>query len=133
MACKKESAILKALGLGISTCIAIGTCGAMMIAWLMLSNKIGERGCDVVICVTLVTATFFGSMITTRSSRIRLLFLATTAGFTVILMITGLLIFEGGISGAWKQMTAIVCGGTMTLAIPSKKVRRMRSRKPMSC
>ena len=133
MSGKKENMIATALVKGIGTCILITVCGAMIIASYMITGKIGERGTDAIIYAILALASFCGSVITKRCGGIRLLAIATAAGLVTVLMICGLLVFEGSLGRIWMHLAAVASGGALALVIPAKKAGRKKRRKPLSC
>lgn len=117
------------LGAGIAVLFSLGTIAVM--AWLLLSEKIGEGSIEFLITLLLLLSSFLGNLVSGKRSAMGVLpsCAITTAAILCIMLIGGF-IADGAFRNVWLRLGAVAAGGLLScgccLKITGKRTRRKK-------
>ena len=121
------------LGLGVSILIAVITGG--IISNAVLSGRVGEPVLPWVIAIALFCASLFGACIAgiSESRESAALQVGVSCGFLIMLLLCGMLLFDGEIVSPWTQIGAISVGGIVSLLLNNKRKVKVTKKKHKNC
>jgi len=115
-----------AVGLGCMISVAIGIAGIMLTAKLMLEERVEQTQTDIFIYGILLISAFVGSLVAKLFSNTTQLPIpiGVSAIYACILLISGMLVFDGGFVRPWNGLVMLGCGCGISCMISKKKRAR---------
>lgn len=128
---KKDTMNLKPVATGLLTAVMVGTAAIILLTGLILNQRIGEELADKTIFAALLLSSFLGATVArlTGASEILYIPVGTCAIFASMLMIVGMLLFDGSFTRHWLSlcMIAVGCAIACSLRIGGNKRKRKRN------
>lgn len=115
---------------GVVASVLTGLAGTSVIAWLLIVGTIGDGTTDVLLRIWLCISAFLGGVLSVKNAKVPVYTPIVTAGtYFAILLICGLLFFDGDTHHVLLAGVLVVAGGAIACVIRRKSRGKTKRRK----
>jgi len=124
---KNNKSIVVCVFMGLLATVLVSLIMSVIITGMIQKGTLSENG-NIGVFTTRVIATMMGSLLGAAMTRKNILFVigVIAAGYYIVLLVLGLLFFDGSLDNVWQGFVSIIIGGCIACLIKLKPQRTRR-------